>query len=185
MAFAGGQRTTGKQSWSQDIGTSEKDEFFPLYPALRTDAFSTACQPAGRKWTVHSEHFPPLPFLTHLFPPETLVFHLGSRLTYFLQQCVNGLVALHCVTFNVRSFKWKIFSSFLCDCQVYVLSNSLSYHFIPRILTSNRIDHWLFDLVHLSEESMTLVVFLQQPALKFPKLHFLFVVIKRNDAHLF
>lgn len=40
---AGGKRTTGKQSWSQDLRASEKDQLLPLQPTLRSEAFDTSC----------------------------------------------------------------------------------------------------------------------------------------------
>lgn len=95
----GGQHATREQSWSQDLGASEKDQLLPLHPPLRTEAFHTGCQLAGHKWTVLalSTSFPFLVF-TPPYPsppgrlPKTLAFHPVSHLN--ILHCRN-LVAVH------------------------------------------------------------------------------------------
>lgn len=134
MVFAGGQHTTGRQPWSQDIRTSEKDQFFPLYTALRPLSLAASRLDANGLCALWALPFPSLSYSpVPCFPSETLVFHLG--LTSFLQQCVNVLVTSRWVMFKRTLFS----SSFFRDGQsLWSEQQQRYYHSISRSLISNR-----------------------------------------------
>lgn len=102
----------------------------PVFSAVPcSEAFVTGCQPARRKWTVRSlsTSFPFLVLLTRtLSPPETLVFHLGPRLTSFLQQCARTFLLPHvgsCSMQHRSNGRYLVHHS-SAMVRVYVLSNS-------------------------------------------------------------
>lgn len=140
MVFAGGQHTTGRQPWSQDIRTSEKDQFFPLYIALRPLSLAASRLDANGLCALWALPFPSLSYSpVPCSPSETLVFHLG--LNFFSPAvCANVLVTSCWVMFNAASFKRTLFSSsFLCDGQSSCSEQQQrSYHSISSSLTSNR-----------------------------------------------
>lgn len=70
--------------------------------------------------------FPFLVLLTRATPPETLVFHLGPRLTYFLQQSVWLFLLLHNWSHSMHNYssgQYLVHHS-SAIIRVHVLSNS-------------------------------------------------------------
>lgn len=139
MVFAGGQHTTGRQPWSQDIRTSEKDQFFPLYTALRPLSLAASWLDANglcALWAL------PFPSLSYSPVPCSPLRNLGiSPGPYFFSPavCANDLVTSRWVMFNAASFKRILFSSFLCDGQSLCSEQQQrSYHSISSSLTTNR-----------------------------------------------
>lgn len=183
MVFAGGQHTTGRQPWSQDIRTSEKDQFFPLYIALRPLSLAASRLDANGLCALWALPFPSLSYSpVPCSPSETLVFHLG--LTSFLQQCVRTFSLPHvgsCSMQHRSSGHYLVHHSYAM-VRVHVLSNSKD-PIIPflALLLPIESDHWLFDLLHPSDES-TYLLFMQQPAFELSKLPFPFVAVKKTDT---
>lgn len=165
----------------------------PVFSAVPcSEAFATGCQPARHNWTVRSlsTSFPFLVLLTRTLPPtpptppETLVFHLVPRLTSFLQQCVRTflLPQVGSCSMQHRSSGCYLVHHSSAMVRVYVLSNSKD-PIIPFLafLIPIESDHWVFDLLHPSDES-TYLLFMQQPAFELSKIAFPFVAVKKTDA---